>query len=39
MTRWRKETADTVYTLDEITERLAEELPKWYFEEGCIRRK
>ncbi|MBC7482845.1 MAG: 4a-hydroxytetrahydrobiopterin dehydratase [Rhizobacter sp.] len=39
MTRWRKETADTAYTLDEITERLAEELPKWTFEEGWIRRK
>ena len=39
MTRWRKETADTVYTLEEVTERLAEELPKWTFEEGWIRRK
>ena len=39
MTRWRKETADTVYTLEEITQRLAEELPKWTFEDGWIRRK
>ena len=39
MTRWRKETPDTVYTLQEITERLAEELPNWTFDEGWIRRK
>ena len=39
MTRWRKETPDTVYTLQEITERLAEELPKWTFDEGWICRK
>ena len=39
MSRWCKETADTVYTLDEITERLAEELPMWCFEEGCICRE
>jgi len=39
MTQWRKQTADEVYTSDEVTARLAEELPKWYFEDGWIRRK
>jgi len=39
MTSWRKQTADAVYGPDEITARLAEELPKWYFEDGWIRRK
>ena len=39
MTGWRKATADEVFTLDEITARLSEELPKWYFEDGWIRRK
>jgi 4a-hydroxytetrahydrobiopterin dehydratase len=39
MTTWRKQTADEVYTSEEITARLAEELPKWYFEDGWIRRK
>ncbi len=39
MTTWRKQTADAVYTVDEITARLAEELPAWYHEDGWIRRK
>ena len=39
MTTWRKQTGDAVYTVDEITARLAEELPTWYFEDGWIRRK
>jgi 4a-hydroxytetrahydrobiopterin dehydratase len=39
MTAWRKQTADEVYSSDEITARLSEELPKWYFEDGWIRRK
>ena len=39
MTAWRKQTADEPYTSEEITARLAEELPKWYFEDGWIRRK
>ena len=39
MTRWRKQTADEVYAPDEVTARLAEELPKWSFEDGWIRRK
>ena len=38
MTKWRKPTVDEVYTPDEITARLADELPKWTFEDGWIRR-
>ena len=39
MTRWRKPTADEVYTPEDIAARLADELPKWTFEDGWIRRK
>ena len=39
MTQWRKESADAVYAADEVTARLAAELPAWYFEDGWIRRK
>ncbi|SFL94966.1 4a-hydroxytetrahydrobiopterin dehydratase [Variovorax sp. OV329] len=39
MSSWRKKTASEVYTPEEITARLADELPKWYFEDGWIRRK
>ena len=39
MPRWRKPTADAVYTPDKITVRQADELPKWTFAEGWIRRK
>ncbi|HSV58839.1 MAG TPA: 4a-hydroxytetrahydrobiopterin dehydratase [Variovorax sp.] len=39
MTSWRKKTASEVFTPEEITARLADELPKWYFEDGWIRRK
>src|SRR6476646_5314376 len=39
MAGWRKPTKDEVYAPDEITARLAEELPKWYYEDGWIRRK
>ena len=39
MRSWRKKTASEVFTPEEITARLADELPKWYFEEGWIRRK
>jgi len=39
MTQWRKATADEVFTPEEITERLAAELPAWYYEDGWIRRK
>jgi 4a-hydroxytetrahydrobiopterin dehydratase len=39
MTQWRKQTADEVYTAEEIDARLKAELPKWTFEDGWIRRK
>jgi 4a-hydroxytetrahydrobiopterin dehydratase len=39
MTAWRRTSTDEVYTPDEITQRLAAELPTWYFEDGWIRRK
>lgn len=39
MTKWRKSTADTVYSPEEIEARLKEELPSWYYEDGWIRRK
>ncbi|HEX4509671.1 MAG TPA: 4a-hydroxytetrahydrobiopterin dehydratase [Burkholderiaceae bacterium] len=39
MTAWRKATPDTTYTAEEITSRLAGELPSWYYEDGWIRRK
>ena len=39
MTQWRKPTADTVYSADDIAARLAAELPKWTYEDGWIRRK
>jgi 4a-hydroxytetrahydrobiopterin dehydratase len=39
MTQWRKKTVDEVYAADEIAARLTEELPKWTYEEGWIRRK
>jgi len=39
MTQWRKQTEDEVYTDDEITARLADQLPAWYYEDGWIRRK
>ena len=39
MTKWRKSTADTVYSPEEIEARLKEELPAWYYEDGWIRRK
>ncbi len=39
MTRWRKQSADEVFTPEDTLARLAEELPKWYFEDGWIRRK
>ena len=39
MAQWRKQTVDEVYAADEIAARLADELPKWYFEDGWIRRK
>jgi 4a-hydroxytetrahydrobiopterin dehydratase len=39
MTQWRRKTADEVYAEEEIRVRLAEELPKWTYEDGWIRRK
>src|SRR3954462_4600872 len=39
MTQWRKKSASDVFTPEETVVRLAEELPKWYFEDGWIRRK
>lgn len=39
MAQWRKTTADAVYTPEEIDARLREELPRWTFEDGWIRRK
>lgn len=39
MAKWRKDSPGEVYSLDEIKERLATELPAWYYEDGWIRRK
>lgn len=39
MTKWRKQTADEVFSIEDVTARLGEELPNWYFEDGWIRRK
>ncbi len=39
MTLWRKKTGDEVFSVEEVQARLADELPKWTFEDGWIRRK
>ena len=39
MAQWRKKEANATYTEDEIKTRLADELPKWFYEDGWIRRK
>ena len=39
MAKWRKETKDATYKVAEIEQRLQEELPNWYYEDGWIRRK
>lgn len=39
MTQWRDVSKDKVYTEAEIEERLKAELPKWYYEDGWIRRR
>src|SRR5512137_3221895 len=39
MAQWRKKTADEVFSAEETEARLKDELPKWYLEEGWIRRK
>ena len=39
MAQWRRKSADEVYAAAEIEARLKAELPKWYYEDGWIRRK
>ena len=39
MAHWRRRGADEAYAPEEVTERLAQELPHWTFEDGWIRRK
>ena len=39
MSQWRKTTPDEVYAVEEVEARLAAELPRWYLEDGWIRRK
>lgn len=39
MSQWRKKTVDEVFTPDEVTARLQQELPTWAYEDGWIRRK
>ncbi len=39
MAKWRKATQDTTYEVAEIEQRLKDELPHWYYEDGWIRRK
>ena len=36
---WKKSGVDEVYTEEEINQRLAEQLPKWSYKDGWIRRK
>ena len=37
--QWRNKDKDQTYSEQEIKERLEQELPKWYYEDGWIRRK
>jgi 4a-hydroxytetrahydrobiopterin dehydratase len=39
MAQWRKKGADEVFSPEEVAQRLGEELPRWTFEDGWIRRK
>ncbi len=39
MAQWRKKEANATYSEEEIKARLADELPKWFYEDGWIRRK
>ncbi len=39
MAKWRKETKDAPYEVEEIEQRLQDELPDWYYEGGWIRRR
>ena len=36
---WREKKSEMVYSEEEIKQRLQEELPQWYYEDGWIRRK
>ncbi len=36
---WRERSAEDVYSEEEVTQRLAEELPRWNYQDGWIRRK
>jgi 4a-hydroxytetrahydrobiopterin dehydratase len=39
MAQWRSKAPDEVYSAEEISARLAADLPKWTYEDGWIRRK
>ncbi len=39
MAQWRKKGKDETFSEEEITARLEDELPKWTYENGWIRRK
>jgi 4a-hydroxytetrahydrobiopterin dehydratase len=39
MTQWRRHEADETYSPEDVSARLADELPAWTFEDGWIRRK
>jgi 4a-hydroxytetrahydrobiopterin dehydratase len=39
MAQWRKKSSNEVYSAEEVEARLKEELPKWFLEDGWIRRK
>ncbi len=39
MAKWRKATKDATYEVAEIEQRLQDELPHWYYEDGWIRRR
>jgi 4a-hydroxytetrahydrobiopterin dehydratase len=39
MSQWRSKSPDEVYSAEEIEARLKDQLPKWTFEDGMIRRK
>lgn len=39
MSKWREIKPEQTYSEEQITERLAEELPTWVYENGWIRRK
>lgn len=36
---WRERKSEETYSEEEIKQRLEEEFPKWYYEDGWIRRK